>query len=91
MVERRDLERRYVGSTDLVDLLDRIVDRGAVVTGDVVIGLAGVDLILLDLKLLLISVEGLERERMAARAHAGHTARRRTALDDLFGPDGEGR
>jgi len=41
----------------LSDLLDRLVDSGAVVTGDVIIGLAGVDLIRLDLRLLLIGAE----------------------------------
>jgi hypothetical protein len=40
----------------LVDLLDRVVERGAVVTGDVVIALAGVDLIRLDLRVLLVGV-----------------------------------
>jgi hypothetical protein len=43
--------------TSLVDLLDRVVDRGAVVSGDVVISLAGIDLIRLDLRLLLIGVQ----------------------------------
>ncbi|GAA5022688.1 gas vesicle protein [Actinopolymorpha pittospori] len=45
------------GGTSLADLLDRIVDRGAVVTGDVIIQLAGIDLIRLDLRLLLIGIE----------------------------------
>ncbi|SFL32138.1 gas vesicle protein GvpJ [Geodermatophilus ruber] len=40
----------------LVDLLDRVVHRGVVVTGDVVISLADVDLLLLDLRLLLTGV-----------------------------------
>ncbi|MFD2415129.1 gas vesicle protein GvpJ [Amycolatopsis pigmentata] len=40
----------------LVDLLDRVLDRGAVITGDVIISLAGIDLIRLDLRLLLGSV-----------------------------------
>lgn len=48
---------RQTGTTSLVDLLDRVVDRGAVITGDVVIGLAGIDLIRLDLRVLLIAVE----------------------------------
>jgi hypothetical protein len=41
----------------LVDLLDRIVDTGVSVSGDVIIALAGVDLIRLDLRLLLVGVE----------------------------------
>ncbi|MGW5364239.1 gas vesicle protein GvpJ [Actinopolymorpha pittospori] len=45
------------GGTSLADLLDRIVDRGAVVSGDVIIQLAGIDLIRLDLRLLLVGIE----------------------------------
>ncbi|EOD64677.1 gas vesicle protein GvpJ [Amycolatopsis vancoresmycina] len=42
----------------VVDLLDRVVHRGAVVTGDVIISLAGIDLVRLDLRLLLLGIEG---------------------------------
>lgn len=42
----------------VADLLDRVVHRGAVVTGDVVISLAGIDLVRLDLRLLLLGIEG---------------------------------
>ncbi len=41
----------------LADLLDRLVDRGVVISGDVVIALAGVDLIRLDLRLLLVGIQ----------------------------------
>lgn len=41
----------------LVDLLDRVIDRGAVVNGDVIITLAGIDLVRLDLRLLLVAIE----------------------------------
>lgn len=47
------------GADDLVDLLDRVVDGGAVVNGGVIISLAGVDLIRLDVNLMLIAVERL--------------------------------
>jgi hypothetical protein len=43
-------------AASLVDLLDRVVHRGAVVRGDVVITLAGVELIRIDLRLLLIGL-----------------------------------
>lgn len=46
-------------STSLVDLLDRVVNQGAVINGDVIITLAGIDLIRLDLRLLLIAIDGL--------------------------------
>jgi hypothetical protein len=42
----------------IVDLLDRVVHRGAVVTGDVIISLAGIELVRLDLRLLLLGLEG---------------------------------
>ena len=42
----------------VADLLDRVVHRGAVVTGDVIISLAGIDLVRLDLRLLLLGLEG---------------------------------
>ncbi|MBX6388111.1 MAG: gas vesicle protein [Frankia sp.] len=54
-----DEGRTALGSgRSLSDLLDRVVDSGVVVSGDVVIGLAGVDLIRLDLRLLLIGAQG---------------------------------
>jgi hypothetical protein len=45
-----------LSATTLVDLLDRVVHRGAVVRGDVVITLAGIELIRVDLRLLLIGI-----------------------------------
>ncbi|MFB9685948.1 gas vesicle protein GvpJ [Amycolatopsis plumensis] len=45
----------------VVDLLDRVVHRGAVVTGDVIISLAGIDLVRLDLRLLLLGLDGTHR------------------------------
>jgi hypothetical protein len=42
--------------TSLVELLDRVVHRGAYVSGDVTICLAGIDLVRLDLRLLLTAV-----------------------------------
>jgi Gas vesicle protein len=43
--------------TSLVELLDRVVHRGAFVGGDVVVCLAGIDLVRLDLRLLLTAVQ----------------------------------
>ncbi|MGY2877028.1 hypothetical protein ACVW00_004218 [Marmoricola sp. URHA0025 HA25] len=46
---------RIPGGEDvaLVDLVDRLVGGGVVVTGDVVLSLAGVDLVYLGLRLVL--------------------------------------
>ena len=56
---RDPVEARRLATSGLVDLLDRLLAGGAVVTGDVVIALAGVDLLYLDLKLLLAPAETL--------------------------------
>ena len=37
----------------LIDLVDRVIDGGVVLTGDVVLSLAGVDLVYLGLRLVL--------------------------------------
>jgi gas vesicle structural protein len=47
----------------LTDLVNRVLDKGAVVSGDVVISVAGVDLVYLGLRLLLSSVESM-RDRI---------------------------
>ncbi len=44
----------------LLDLLDRIVDHGVVLAGDVTISVADVDLIYLGLRLILTSFERAE-------------------------------
>jgi len=43
----------------LLDLLDRVVDHGVILAGDVTISVAGVDLIYLGLRVLLAPVERL--------------------------------
>jgi hypothetical protein len=45
----------------LVEVLDRVLDKGAVVSGDIVISIADVDLIYIGLKVLVSSVETMER------------------------------
>lgn len=40
----------------LVDILDRVIGRGVVVSGEIVIGIADVDLVRLSLRVLLSSV-----------------------------------
>jgi hypothetical protein len=41
----------------LLDLLDGIIDTGVVVTGEILISVANIDLIVVDLKLLISSIE----------------------------------
>lgn len=46
-----------------LEVLDRILDKGVVISGDLVISLAEVDLIYVGLKVLISSVETMERLR----------------------------
>jgi hypothetical protein len=46
----------------LVDLLDRLLGTGVVLAGDVVVSLAGVDLVRIRLQALLMTVRGPEEE-----------------------------
>jgi gas vesicle structural protein len=45
----------------LLELLDRVMDKGVVVTGDVTISVADIDLIYLGLRVLLCSVERMQK------------------------------
>jgi gas vesicle structural protein len=50
----------------LVELVDRVLDRGVVLRGDVTISVAGIDLIYLELRLLLSGVEALASRALPA-------------------------
>ena len=45
------------GDTSLLDLLDKLLDKGVVLNGDVVLGVAGVDLVYLRLSGLLCAID----------------------------------
>ena len=68
--ERRELaSQREVA---LVDLVDRALNAGVVITGDITISLADVDLVYLNLRLLLSSVPtalGVPADEPAGAAH----------------------
>jgi Gas vesicle protein len=46
----------------LVELVDRVLDKGVVISGDVTLAVADVDLVYLRLRALLASVASTERE-----------------------------
>ena len=46
----------------LVELVDRVLDKGVVLSGDITIAVADVDLIYVGLRALLASVDTVERE-----------------------------
>lgn len=49
----------------LLEILDRVLNKGVIISGDIVISLADVDLIYLGLRVLLSSVETMESLRGA--------------------------
>lgn len=49
----------------LVEIIDRLLERGVVLAGGAVISIAGVDLIELRLNLVLASVDAFDRKRDA--------------------------
>lgn len=54
------MSQRYFDSSQsatLVDVLDRILDKGVVIIGDITISLCDVELLSIKLKLLIASVE----------------------------------
>jgi hypothetical protein len=57
------VEPRPTGEIALVDLLDRLLGTGVVLAGDVVISLAGIDLVQVRLHALLMTVRsGMDEE-----------------------------
>lgn len=54
--ELRQGFRTQPGDQTLVDLLDRAIDRGVVIVGDVVLSVAGVDLVHVELRVRIQGV-----------------------------------
>lgn len=55
-----DLSRPAEDDFSLAELVNRVLDKGAVISGDVVISVAGVDLVYLGLRLVVSSVESMK-------------------------------
>jgi hypothetical protein len=59
----------------LLELLDRVLDKGVVLTGDITLSVADVDLVYVGLRVLLSSVENANRMRAELPAEfAGRAA-----------------
>lgn len=67
------MSERWQGEHDLtlLELLDRALDKGVVLRGDITLALADIDLVYVGLKVLLTSVTTAERLRAAAAAPLG--------------------
>jgi gas vesicle structural protein len=53
----------------LSDLLSHVLDKGLVITGDVIISVAGIDLITVSLSVLISALETLERKTATVSGH----------------------
>lgn len=58
-----DTRRALRHDVTLVELVDRVLNRGVVLSGDITLSVAGVDLVYVGLRILLSSVGTLERLR----------------------------
>jgi Gas vesicle protein len=64
-LERRSTSLFGDQEVALVDLLDRLLAGGVVLTGDITISLAGVDLVRVSLRALITSIAPVERPSVA--------------------------
>ncbi len=55
----------------LLELLDRLLDKGVVLSGDITLSVADVDLVYLGLRVLLSSVETAQRHHALGTGPAG--------------------
>jgi hypothetical protein len=55
------MESSYRRSTGLVDVLDRVLDKGLVVAGDIRVSLAEVELLTIRIRLLVCSIDKAEQ------------------------------
>jgi hypothetical protein len=74
--ENTDLEREL----SLAELVNRVLDKGAVISGDVLISVAGVDLIHVGLQVVVAAAESEFARPGVARSITD--ARKRARLDD---------
>ncbi len=78
-------------SATLVDLLDRVLDKGLVVAGDVSISLANVELLTIRVRLLVCSIDKAEQiglnwwryESRLTRGNDGELARLQARVNEL--------
>lgn len=62
---------RRTHDVSLLDLVDRLLDGGVVIGGDITLAVADVDLVYVGLRALVASVETIERELGVALSASG--------------------
>jgi hypothetical protein len=72
MSARNEQQLKY--QVTLVELVDRVLNKGVVVAGDITLSVADVDLVYVGLRVLLASVATLEEQQERGIAAAGAQA-----------------
>lgn len=87
---RETIQDKEVG---LIDVLDVILDKGVAIKGDLIISIAGVDLVYLDLRVLISSVETLIQayEKNDREITSEQFDEERRAIEDATGNSGKWR
>jgi hypothetical protein len=87
---RETIQDKEVG---LIDVLDVILDKGVAIKGDLIISIAGVDLVYLDLRVLISSVETLVQsyEKDSKEITSTRFDEERRAIEDATGNSGKWR
>ena len=62
VLERNELQQQVT----LLELVDRVLNKGVVLSGDIMLSVAGVDLVYVGLRVLLASVGTLDRLQQEA-------------------------
>jgi gas vesicle structural protein len=73
----------------LLELLDRILNKGVVIAGDVVLCVADIPMIYLGLKIILTSVETMEERRALRSLSLNATGAAETRLETLRREDAD--
>lgn len=66
-------QRALQHEVTLLELVDRVLNRGVVLSGDIVLSVADVDLVYVGLRVLLSSVATLEEQRELSISGSGQT------------------
>jgi gas vesicle structural protein len=83
MSQRSEFDNKDVG---LIDILDVVLDKGVALKGDLIISIAGIDLVYLDLRVLIASVETLieSNKETAAKLSSKQLDREKEELDRVI-------
>lgn len=78
---RPDIARAGHHSSGLVDVLDRVLDKGLAIAGDIKISLAEVELLTIRIRLIVCSIDKAQEIGLDWWKHDDHFARGRTVRE----------